>query len=240
MMEVLFTSGEILLRAVSSVIILFLLTKLMGKRQISQLTFFDYTIGISIGSIAAEMASNVDTPFYATLISMVVYTAISILIAFITEKSIRGRRFFTGEPSILIYKGKIVENALQKQHFDLNELLSECRNSGYFNISDVEYAVMETNGKISFLPKSEKRPLTPQDMNLSPQQEGLVYMVVIDGKAMPENLRSVGRNEDWLNKKLQEQGVDKVSDVLLATLDQEDNLSVYSKGVKLPKHSPFE
>ena len=232
--------GEILLRSISSIVVLFILTKLMGYKQISQLTFFDYAIGITIGSIAAEMAINKDTPFYFSVIAMAVYAGVSILISFVTDKSIAARRLFTGTPIMLIEKGKIIKKNLAKSHFDLNDLLSECRIAGYFDISDIEYAIMETSGRVSFLVKSSKRPLEPADIKLSPTQEGLCANVIIDGKVMKENLKMTGKNEEWLAKQLKEQKVSDLSRVLLATCDVGNRLTLYFEKEKGTTHTELE
>lgn len=232
--------GEILLRSVSSIVILFILTKLMGYKQISQLTFFDYAVGITIGSIAAQMAFDKDTPFYFMVIAMAVYAGVSILISFITNKSIKARRVLTGTPIMLIENGKIIKKNLNSAHFDLNDLLSECRIGGYFNISDIQYAIMETNGKVSFLVKSDKRPLEPYDINLRPPQEGLCANVIIDGQVMQENLKMIGKNEEWLQKQLKEQKVNDVSQVLLGTCDRDNQLTLFFEKEKGTKHTELE
>lgn len=150
--------GDIALRAFLSIVVLFILTKLMGNKQISQLNFFDYIIGISIGSIAAEMATNTDTPHHFFVLAMVIYTVITILITFVTRKSISMRRFFNGTPIPLIENGKIIEKNLAKAGFDVNDLLTELRYAGYFNIEDVQYAVEETDGRVSIIPRPSARP----------------------------------------------------------------------------------
>ncbi|MDF2685806.1 MAG: hypothetical protein K0S55_987, partial [Clostridia bacterium] len=154
MSEFFTNSGEIILKAFFSVIVLFLLCKLIGPRLISQMDYYDYIVGITIGSIAAEMAVGHDLPFYIPVIAMVVYAVFTILISILTDKSIIIRRFFSGTPIFLIYKGNIIESNLKKSHYDLNNLLSVCRSNGYFDISKIEYAIMEETGKISFLLKT--------------------------------------------------------------------------------------
>lgn len=220
---------DISLRSFLSVAVLFLLTKLMGVKQISQMSFFDYVIGISIGSIAAAMACEQDVAYEDALISMAMYALIAILISYITNKSMKARRFLTGTSVVLIDHGKIIEDNLEKVKFDVNELLAECRSGGYFNVSDLEYAIMESSGKISFLPKSEKRPLTPEDIQLTPAQELLTASVIIDGNIMPNNLRSIGKDEKWLKKQLRSQKIGSIHDILLATVDSNSELSVYFK-----------
>ena len=226
-MEYLIGIGEIIIRSLASLVALFLLTKLMGVRQVSQLTFFDYIVGITIGSIAAELAADTNMSFFDSLTAMVVYSVAAASISLITNKSIKARRYFSGTPVIMIDDGKIIRANLSKQRYDLNDLLSECRTAGYFNISDIRYAVLEENGKLSILPKAINRPVTTGDMNLAPPEQGLCVSVIMDGRAMAQNLKKVGKNEQWLKNKLGEQDIKHISEVLLATYDESDNLSVY-------------
>ncbi len=176
--------SEVLLRSLVSLLVLFLLTKFMGFKQISQLNLFDYIVGISIGSIAAQMAFDPDIPYYATITAMAVYALTEVLISFLTTKSIKLRSFVTGTPVIVIHQGKIIEQNLKKIKYDLNDLLTECRINGFFDISQIECAIMETDGRLSFLPKSELRPVTPKDLGLAPAKEGLVANVILDGNVM--------------------------------------------------------
>ena len=239
-LDILIESGDIVLRALMSVVVLFILTKLLGAKQISQLSFFDYAIGISIGSIAAEMTINRDLPYHYAAVAMVVYTLLALLISYTTNKSIWMRRFFVGTPKLLINNGRLIEKNLKRTKLDVNELLSECRIAGYFNISDVKFAIMETNGEISFMPKDEKRGVVCEDMQIQPSPEGMVANVVIDGKVMERNLKAAGKNGDWLHKKLKEQKCDKIQDILLATVDNNSQLSVYFKNDDSPGTTMFD
>lgn len=229
---------HIILTALGSIVVLFILTKIMGNRQMSQLSMFDYINGITIGSIAAEMATSLED-FYQPLIAMIVYGLFTALISVITNKSVCLRRFITGETMFLYDNGKLFEKNFKRARLDLSEFLTICRNSGYFNLANLQSAILESNGKISFIPLSTQRPLTPQDMNLSPQQERAVIDVVMDGKILKENLKHTGNNEQWLEKELHHQGV-KLPDVFLATCDDSNNLSVYVKIQKGMSHDMFE
>ncbi len=232
--------ADITLRSVFSLGVLFVITRLMGKKQISQLTFFDYVIGISIGSIAAELAATDDIPYQHAIMGMVVYGLIAWLISVITNKSIRARRFFTGHTYLLIDRGKILEQNLSKVKYDVNDLLSEARNAGYFNIADIEYALLETNGKISFLPKAEQSPPTLSDLGLTRPQVGLTANVIIDGEIMAENLRMIGLDQDWLQKELRKQHYNRISQVILATVDSDNVLTVYGKTGKNVRRTPID
>lgn len=218
----------IVFTTIGSVITLFFLTKIMGNRQMSQLSMFDYIIGITIGSIAAEMATNLEE-FEKPLIALVIYALFASLISIINYKSIKLRRIITGKSLILFEDGKIYESNLKKSRLDINEFLTQCRNSGYFNIANLQSAILEANGKISFLPLSTQRPATPKDLKLSPSEDKPVINVIIDGKIMEGNLKFSGNTKKWLNKQLQIQGVNNISNVFLATCDNENKLNVYLK-----------
>lgn len=235
-MNIVLDVGEIVLRSVISIAVLFVLAKLMGSKQISQLTFFDYVVGISIGSIAAEMASNDEVPFHFPLIAMGAYAVIAVIISVVTNKSIKARRFMNGTPSIVIDRGRILRDNLKHEKIDLNELLSQCRGQGYFNLADIEYAVLEPNGKLSILPKSDKRPVTPEDMNLTPPKEGLCANIVVDGQVMEKHLSAVGKNREWLERQMKEQKIKDFSDIILATCDTNGNFSAYLKNKAVPKN----
>ena len=164
-----------------SLVVLFLLTKLMGYRQMSQMSLFDYINGITIGSIAAELATNLED-YHRPLTAMIVYGVIAVLLSIITEKSIRMRRFMNGKPLILLHHGTLYEENLKKAKIDLNEFLEQCRVSGYFDLSMLQAVILEGNGKLSFLPKTQERPLTPADLNLQPESEDLTAILVLDSR----------------------------------------------------------
>jgi uncharacterized membrane protein YcaP (DUF421 family) len=227
---------DVAFRSIVSVGFLFLITRLMGRKQISQLSFFDYIIGISIGSIAAEMATGLESPYLHGFLSMGLYALIATVISLFTNKSVKMRRFLNGCAYVLIENGKIHEKNLAKVKYDVNDLLSAARYAGYFNIADIEFAIMEYSGKISFLPKSDKKNVTLEDLNIVKPQECLVANVIIDGKVMVENLKMTGLDDVWLKKQLDHQKIDRIDDILLATVDNNNQLSVYKKTHELHKH----
>lgn len=220
---------QAIITALGSVITLFILSKLMGNREMSQLSVFDYVNSITIGSIAAEMATSEFTDFLKPFTAMIVFALCIILLAILTNKSIKLRRFLTGKPSILYDNGQIYYKTLVKAKMDLGEFLMQCRVNGYFDLSDIQTALLESNGKISFLPVSNKRPITGEDLNISPAQDYLVANVIIDGKIMPQNLKYIGQNEKWLTKQLHTQNISDISEVFLATCDRNNKLCIYKK-----------
>lgn len=218
--------------SISSFIVIFLLAKLMGYRQMSQMSMFDYINGITIGSIAAEMATSLEESFVQPLTAMVVYAILTLFLSLLTSKSIRARRFVEGEPLVLVNNGEMYRDNLRKAKIDVTELLVQCRINGYFDISKIQTAVLEGNGKISFLPKVSDRPATPADMQLSPQQDYMVANVILDGKVMKKNLQHTGNDEKWLRNQIQGQGAKKIEDVLLATCDTSNQVTVFLKNNK--------
>ncbi len=225
--------------ATASVIVLFLLTKLMGQKQISQLSLFDYINGITIGSIAAEMATALEQDFWLPLTAMVIYTLFSLLIAVLERKSIKLNKFFVGNPNILLENGVLYEKNLRRAHLSVTEFLSQCRIGGFFNLSDVQCAILEPNGSISFLPKGDMRPVTPADMQIAAAPSTLLPNVIVDGEIFCANLRALGLNEAWLLKQLEKQGVSSPADVFLATVDAQKQLSVYKKVAENDAREPF-
>lgn len=220
--------GDVILRALMSLLALFIVTKIIGKKQVSQLSLFDYVIGISIGNFAAEMTINTDSPEINGIVAVLVFGLVAYLVSYLTLKSIVLRRFFIGTPTILIQKGKIIEKNLKRSKMDMNDLLEQIRIDGYFDISEVDYAIMEANGKISVLPKKENKPVTLKDMQLKGEKQSLCANIIIDGKIMHGNLENMHKTEKWLLKQLNVKGK-KIEEILLATLDMEDKLILYER-----------
>jgi len=156
--------------ALCSVVVLFLLTKIMGHKQIAQLDFFDYVTGITIGSIAAELATELEQP-WKPLTAMVIYGSVTLLLSILSGKFPRMRKYLNGSPTILLNNGRFYRQNMKKAKLELSEFMVMCRQQGYFDLNDIKTAVFEFNGKLSILPISKKRPANPQDLNLSPQQE---------------------------------------------------------------------
>lgn len=232
---------KIVILSFSSFIVLFILTKLMGNREMAQLTMFDYIISITIGSIAAEMSTALEDSFVQPLVAMIVYAAGAIILSLLTSHSIKARRIVSGRTYILYDKGKIYFQNLKKSKMDLNEFLMECRTNGYFNLADLQTVLLEENGKMSFIPIALKRPTTPEDFNLNPKQDFLVTNIILDGKVLEENLKNTGNNLKWLHDHMKKQDIDKIEDILLATCDSNNQLSIYKKYEKLENsHDMFE
>ena len=230
----------LIIKSVASLLSLFIFTNALGKKQINQLNMFDYVIGISIGNVVAEMTVNKEVVFFDGVIVMGIYSFISLFISFITTKSICLRRIISGTPITIIENGKIIEKALLKAKLDINELLEEARIDGYFDISEIEYAIMEANGKISFLPKSKYKPVNSNDLKIKTSYKGLCTNVLIDGKILYNNLRSIDKDKEWLLRRLNNLGHKDIQNLLLVTCDTNEKLSIYEKNIDGNKYGSFE
>lgn len=207
--------------------ILFILTKMMGQREMSQLSIFDYLIAITLGSIAAEMATSLESNFIQPMVAMIVYAAVNLTISFINIKSVKLRPFLSGRTLILYDNGTLFKENFKKAKIDLNEFFVQCRTNGFFNLSDIKTALLEENGKVSFLPYSDRRPAIPSDFEIKPKEDDVVTNLILDGKIMEKNLKELGKDKEWLNQILENQGITKISNVFLATYDNEGNISAY-------------
>ena len=220
---------KIVVLSFSSLIALFILTKLMGNKQMSQLSMFDYIIGITIGSIAAEMATALETEFWQPLLAMGIYALVAIIFSILSTKSLKSRRLISGTTLVLFDNGILYRKNFKTAKLDLDEFLMICRINGYFNLNDIQTALLETNGKISFLPKAEKRPTITSDFDLKPTQDRITVNVILDGKIIKNNLNYTGNDYIWLQNELTKQGINNVQNIFLATCDSNNNLSVYLK-----------
>ena len=216
---------KIIPRSVVSLIILFLITKLMGKKQVSELSLFDYVIGISIGNYTAEMVMNFDYQYINGIIAILTFGIISYLVSILTMKSMSLRRFLIGVPTIIIDEGKISLEALKKAKLDINDFLEQCRGEGYFDVSEISSAI---------LPKRDYQVPTLKDLKIKANKEYLSVNIIIDGNLMENNLKNSNKNKAWLDKELEKQGYNGYKNILLATITN-DSLNIFDKDTKTPK-----
>lgn len=231
---------NICFRTILVLIILFFITKMMGKKQISELNFFDYVVGITIGSIAADISLDIEKNMIAGIAALFIYGFISYIISFVSIKSILARRFFIGVPTVLVEKGKIIESGLKKSKIDVNDLLMVARENGYFNLDEIDYALMEVNGNISFLPKEKEKPVTKKDMKIKCNNEGLTVNAIIDSKYMANNMKAINKDKEWLDHELKVNGYDNYDNILLATIDNNYKVTIYEKNVNPDKNTVLE
>ena len=218
---------KVILTSFFSALILFIIAKIMGHRQVSQLDFFDYITGITIGSIAAEMATELETP-WKPAIAMVVYGTIAFLLNLITSKFPRTRKYINGSPAILMSGGKLYRKNMKKAKLDLSEFLMMCREEGYFDLNDIQTAVFENNGKLTVLPKSLNRPATPEDLKLNPKEDNINTEIIMDGRILEDNLKRMGLDLTWLNKQLKAQGYRNAKEIYLGLCDKDNQLSLFA------------
>lgn len=216
-------------RSLIAILILYIATRLIGKKQVSELSLFDYVIGISIGNFGAEMIINMDTPYIYGCIAIMTFGIVAYLVSIITMKSIKLRRIIIGTPTIVIQNGKILEPSLRKLKMDINDLLEQTRIGGTFDISEIEYAIVEANGKLTIMKKSMYNPVTPNDMKLKVEKKDLLANVIIDSKVLFDNLKNMNKTEEWLEQELKIKGYRDLDKILLATLDTNDKLIIYEK-----------
>ncbi|MEJ6949770.1 DUF421 domain-containing protein [Natronospora cellulosivora (SeqCode)] len=202
--------------------------RIMGKRQIGELQPFEFAITIMISALAAIPMEDTGIPLVSSIIPILLLLAFQMALSIITLRSSKARAIICGKPRILIENGKLVEEELKNSRVNLNDLFEQLRLKGYPNISDVEFAILETNGKISVIPKSQKRPVNPEDLNIPTKYEGLSHSLVIDGEIQDYNLKKLNLNKEWLRAELAKYNIEDPSDTFFAALDTSGNL-IYQK-----------
>lgn len=192
----------------------------------AQLDFFDYITGITIGSIAAELATELEAP-WKPLIAMIIYGIVALGLTILAHKFPKTRKYVNGTPTIVMDNGKLYRENMKKAKLELSEFMVLCRQEGYFNLNDIQTAVFEYNGRITILPKSEKRPLTPEDMNITPEKTEICTEIIMDGRIMHENLKRLGLDLTWLDKQLKKQKYDNAKEIYLGICDKNNNLTLF-------------
>ena len=230
---------RILYTSVLSVAAMFIFTKIAGNRQVSQMNLFDYISGITVGSIAADLAIDIEGEYWPALLAIAVYAAFAFFINFFSCKSAVLRNFFNGKPVILFEHNKLYEKNLLHARMDTAEFLTQCRTAGYFDLSQIDTAVLETNGHISILPKAEYRPATPSDLSLYPNQEHPCTTLVMDGNILRRNFKFCNLNESTLLKELKKQGF-QLEDVFLAVCNAKQEVFVCPRTGARMVHQMFE
>ncbi|MBE3591784.1 MAG: DUF421 domain-containing protein [Thermoanaerobacter sp.] len=216
-------------RTIILYVLVVIFMRISGKQQIGQLQPYELVVAIMIADLVAIPMQNKGMPLVSGIIPILTLLVSQLFLSYLSIKSLRARAIICGIPTILVENGKILTSQLQKERYNINDLLEELRVKGYPNIADVEYAILETNGSLSVIPKSNKRPVTPQDLNLTPQYEGLPLPIIIDGRIMHQNMQKAGIDMEWLNAQLKMWKIQNVKEVLFASLDTNKLLTVYRK-----------
>lgn len=216
----------VIVRAFIGFFSLLIFARIIGKEQISQLNFFDYVLGITIGSIAATLTTDLSSRAWPHFIGLLTWCILGYLMEIISSKWRYAAKFLEGEPTIVIMNGKIMENVLKKMKYRISEILELLRNKGVFDVTQVDFAIIEPNGQISVLLKPEHLPLTSKDMNIAVSPSGISSELIYDGILVEENLKQLKKDKTWLLKELKKQGIRNISDVFLATLNPSGSLYV--------------
>ena len=211
---------------------LFIIAKVIGHKQVAQLDFFDYITGITIGSIAAEMATELEQP-WKPLTAMAIYGGVTVLLSILSIKFPRMRKYLNGTPTILMDHGKLYRENFKKAKLDLSEFMVMCRQQGYFDLTSIQTAVYEYSGKLTILPVTDQRPATPKDMNLAPEQELLFTELIMDGRILEDNLKRMGLDLTWLDKQLKVNHVHSAKEVFLAVCDRNLKFVLYKNSTPL-------
>lgn len=219
---------NVILRTIFIIILIFILFKLMGKKQVSQMSMFDYITGITIGSIAADISLDIEKNIQSGIVCLLIYCLIDILISYLSLKSIKLRYFFEGKEVPLIINGKINKENMAKNKITINILQTEARLMGYFDLNEINNAILEPSGMISFEPFDKVKPTTKKDMGIKPTNKGLVYNLIIDGEIIKDNLNHTKKTEKWLKNQIKQKGK-KLEDILLLTIDETEKISIYPK-----------
>ncbi len=217
---------NILLRVILALTLLFIATKVLTKRSLSNLTYFDHVAGATLGTIAGNLAFNIKITVIAFISSIIFATLIILLVSYLSLKFRPFRRILAGEPTIIIKDGKILEHNMTKLNYSFDYLLEQLRQEKVFDVSKVEFAILESSGKLSVLLKSTDRPLTPQDLNIATSYEGLATEVILEGKIVENNLQQHGLNLEWLYKELHKKGIQYIEKVAFAALATNGNLYI--------------
>ncbi|KAF0823098.1 hypothetical protein KIS1582_3079 [Cytobacillus firmus] len=226
------TVNETILRVTIAFLVLFLLARLMGRKEIGQMTFFNWTTAIGIGSIAGNLAVNESTLIKDGVIALIVWTLFTIILDMIDLKSKQGRMVTTGEPLIVIKAGRIMEAALKISRIDMDELQALLRQKDIFSLKDVDYAILETNGELSVLKKESQQPVTKTDLNIKSLKNVLFPLptdVISDGKINSENLSKLHLEKSWLDRELQKANIRSAEDVFFAQVQQDGTLYIDRK-----------
>lgn len=224
------------LRTLASIVVLFFLTKLLGKRQVSQLSFFEYITGITIGSIAAYASAEAGYEWYLGLISMAVWAVVVLLVEILQVRSKKLRDLTDGKATVLVKNGKLLEDNLKKERVTIDELLEQFRKKNIFSLADVEFAVMEPSGEVSILPKKENMPITPKMLGIKVAEEQEPQTVIIDGRILDEPLANAGQNRNWIYTELEKLGV-ALENVSVGQVDSYGQLTVdlYDDQLEIPE-----
>ncbi|MCB2290528.1 DUF421 domain-containing protein [Clostridium sp. CS001] len=205
---------------------LLIFTRVLGKQQVSQLTFFDYVVGITIGSTASSLTTDLTSRAWPHWVGLFTWTFLCLILQLVVVKSKSAEKYLDGNPSIIIANGKVLEKSMKESRYTIGDLLAQLRDKGIFDLDDVAFAVLEKDGQLSILKKSECDSVSPKDLKLKVSPASISCEVICDGSIIDENLTSINRNKKWLMNKLKKQDISDVSEVFLATYNASSGLHI--------------
>ena len=214
------------IRGIIGFFTLLIFTRILGKQQVSQLTFFDYVVGITIGSTASSLTTDLTSRAWPHWVGLLTWTSLCFILQLITLKSKTAEKYLDGQPTIIISNGIILEKSMKKFRYTIGDLLAQLRDKGIFDLDDVAFAVLEKDGQLSILKKTECDFVSPKDLKLKVSPASIDYQVIYDGSIIAENLTTINRNEKWLMNKLKKQGISDTSEVFLATYNSSSGLHI--------------
>jgi len=223
---------QFVFRVVSMYVFVMIALRVMGKREIGQLSVFDFVVSVMIAELVTIPMENTSVPFYRPFLAIALLAILQISVAFIQLKSHRIRHWVDGEPSVLIEHGKLNDREMRRTRYTINDLLTQMRQNGVANVADVEFAILETSGQLSVFPKSDKRPVTPGDIGQKVDAEIVPMPIIIDGRAVKKTMSILKVDESWLAAEVERRGYGKVKDVFYAAVDNVGNLFLTPKNAK--------
>ncbi len=219
----------IIIRTLILFIVVGISLKIMGKHQVGQLQPYELVIIILLADMTVTPMANTGIPLLWGIVPVLILVMAQVILSYLTMKSNRARKFICGTPVVLVENGKLVEKEMRKLRYNINDLLEQLRDKNIYNIADVEFAILETSGKLSVIPKSQKRPVTPDDLELPTKYEGLPITLIVDGSVMHDNLRKCNLSEEWLKNELKKFGINGTKEVFFASLDTQGRLFYQKK-----------
>lgn len=215
--------------------VIIIIMRLMGKRQIGQLQPSELVVALIIADLAAVPMAEMGIPLLNGIIPIITLFVAEELLSYVSLKSERARGILSGKPSIIVEKGIILEQELRRLRYNINDLLEQLRLSNVFDIADVDFAILETSGQLSIIPKPDKRALTPRDMQLQVPYESLPVTVIIDGKINHDNLYKIGLDDGWLHSELEKLHIGDIGNVFFAYLTSDRKLHYQMKKKQITK-----
>lgn len=230
-----------LVRGLMGFFTLLIFARLLGKQQISQLTFFDYVLGITVGSIAASLTTDLTSRAWPHWVGLVTWIACVLAIQFVTLKSRYAAKYFNGEPTIVVMDGRLMEGAMRTMRYRATDLLEQLREKGIFDLNQVAYAVLEPDGQLSVLKKAAHQPVTPRDLSMTPTYAGMSVEIIYDGQVVRQNLRELGKDDSWLRGQLAERGYAGADDIFLMLVNPHGEIFIdpYKDRVKIVDPGDF-